>query len=537
MKKQRIITIILLLLAVTFSTRPFAEERPELEETIEQTSEVEGRIVGAEEKIADEQKLDITEEFDSATEAIAGEEFSSYDNGTGILRTRSLEELLTEPHKLAEMPPLKLTLEDCIRIALEHNSKLAATEYGIEAAKAQLREASIGGMPIFEYEYRSAPVPHDVTHAMESFFSADWSWFHRLKIGVGIPLYSFGKISLAQDMAKSGIAAANVAQFQEKNLLVSKIRQLYYGVLLAEELGRLFTEAHNRLEKEINKRESKNDEAPADVAESADEEIYSPIDNLKMKVFLYDIQKRLAEVRQKQSLALDALRVQMGMSAGTVFTVYSDKLRPVEPNLKAFDAYMAVAEENRSDLKQLKIALDVKRSQHNLEKAKLYPDLGFGGFIEVGRTIRDVKGITATDAFNNPFNFSRAGAGFQLAGRFDFHSSFAKIDRTRSEYYKLNLEQMMARQAIRLDVREAYLRAKHAKDNLDRAREAEGHSRQILFLTQNNYDIGVGESKELVDALQMVLMTRARYFEAVFDMNSAIAVLEEKTGILPEVIQ
>ena len=225
----------------------------------------------------------------------------------------------------------------------------------------------------------------------------------------------------------------------------------------------------------------------------------------------------------------------MGLSSGTVFTVYSRKLRPVEASLKPFEDYLTAAMAKRPDVKLLATGMDVKRNQYLLEKRKLFPDVGVGAFFEVGRTATDIKGVTATDDFNDPFNFTRAGVGLQLSGRFDFHGSSAKIQKSRSEYYKLNLEQMIAKEGIKLDVFDSYLKARTAESNLKRARDAESAARQLLFLTQSNYDIGIGEQKDIVEALQMVLLTRGRYFESVFDYNSALAVLDEKIGAVPEV--
>lgn len=458
----------------------------------------------------------------------SGYSIEEYVEGEEEIVDPFVEEILTDPVDLMEITPLKLTLEECIRLSLEHNAKVQAAGYGIDAAEAQLREASIGGWPILNFEYRTAPVPQDIKHALPSFFSGEWAWWNRAKFDVGIPIYSFGKISLAKEMARSGINAAHTYAFQEKNSLVSKIRQLYYGVLLAEEVGRLLKEAHNRLDEEIRKRDGSNEN-------ENEEESYSPTDNLKMKVFLYDLEKRLAEARQREQMALEGLRVQMGLAAGTVFTVYSNKLRPVEENLKPFENYLAVAMENRPDVKLLQTGLEVKKNQYILEKRKLIPDVGVGAFFEVGRTLGTLRNVTVTDDFNDPFSFTRAGIGAQISARFDFHGSAARIKKTKSEYYKLNLEQMIAKEGIKLDVRDAYLKARTAMGNLNRSLEAEKAARQLLFLTQSNYDIGVGEQKDIVDALQLVLMTRGRYFESVFDYNSALAQLDEKIGVLPEV--
>ncbi|QQR79896.1 MAG: hypothetical protein IPJ69_11200 [Deltaproteobacteria bacterium] len=68
---------------------------------------------------------------------------------------------------------------------------------------------------------------------------------------------------------------------------------------------------------------------------------------------------------------------------------------------------------------------------------------------------------------------------------------------------------------------------------MDRAEEAGRWSRQLLFMTQSNMDIGIGESKDLVDALTAFLQTRGQYFEAVYNYNVAIAKLDQKTGVVP----
>ena len=438
-----------------------------------------------------------------------------------------VERLLKEPIELMEAVPLRLSLEDCVRLALEHNSKLQATGYGIDAAKAQLMEASAGGWPVLDYQYRTAPVPKDIKNAMGSFFSGDLAWWNSVKIGMGVPLYSFGKLSLAKEMARDGVHASEIQAFQEKNSVVSKVRQMYYGVLLAEEVGRLLKEAHGRLGEEIDKRETVDGEGS--------EATHSPLETLKLKGFLYDLEKRLAEARQKEELALDGLRVQMGLAPGTVFTVFSNKLRPVVADLKPYDDYIKVAMVKRPDVKLLETGVNVKKSQYFLEKRKWFPDIGLGLYFEMGRTVGDLRNVTVVDDFNDPFSYTRAGFGLQLSGKFDFHGHAARMNKARSEYYKLNLEQMIAKEGIKLDVKDAYLRAKTTEINLRKAKEAETAARQLLFLTQSNYDIGVGEERDLVDAIQMVLLTRGRYFESVFEYNASLAVLDEKIGTIPEV--
>ncbi|MBI2091636.1 MAG: hypothetical protein HYT75_01395 [Deltaproteobacteria bacterium] len=119
----------------------------------------------------------------SQTKAALTED-DGYEEDDLLENNPQLDEILAEPVDLMPAAPLRMTLEDCIKIALEHNAKLQATGYAVDAARAQFREASAVGWPIVDYEYRSAPIPHDVSNAMDSFFSGDMAWWNKLKVGV-----------------------------------------------------------------------------------------------------------------------------------------------------------------------------------------------------------------------------------------------------------------------------------------------------------------------------------------------------------------
>ncbi len=160
------------------------------------------------------------------------------------------------------------------------------------------------------------------------------------------------------------------------------------------------------------------------------------------------------------------------------------------------------------------------------------PNLAVGSFFEIGRA-PGVTGVTTTDDFSDPFNFTRAGIGLQLKGQFDFHSGFAKVRQAKSELKKVGIQKAYAQEGVELEVKEAFLDARNAKLELQRTEEAGKLSRQLLFLTQSNYDIGLAEPKDLIDALSGFLLTRGQYFEAVFNYNVALAKLDQKIGRLP----
>ncbi|HCU25111.1 MAG TPA: hypothetical protein DF383_08840, partial [Deltaproteobacteria bacterium] len=137
-------------------------------------------------------------------------EQSSESKNTGIPQemrgfAEKVPSLLPAPPKVPLSKGPRLSLNDCIQMALLNNKEIRAKDYDIVGAQARLQEAQPRGVPVFDYEFLSAPAPRDVDHAVSSFFSGDITYFQRGKLAFGIPLASFGKIKLAQELAKNGI--------------------------------------------------------------------------------------------------------------------------------------------------------------------------------------------------------------------------------------------------------------------------------------------------------------------------------------------
>ena len=409
-----------------------------------------------------------------------------------------------------------LSLKQCIEKALVHNKELQAANLDIEVAHERINEASRLGYPIVEYEYQLAPVPKDVSNAVDDFFSGHLTVFNRAKLGVGVPIHTFGKVKTGKELASLGVEAERQKKVLKEEDIVATIKQLYNGVLLAREVNRLLKTAYDQLTDEMIKREK--------IEEGGD-----PSELLKLKLFRAELEKRLEESDKKEILALAAMRVQMGLEPDVRFDLAMDKLRPVVAPLYSYESYRQSALDSRPDLKLLNVGYLAKGKQIDLEKRLMGPILGVGGFFELGRA-PSVSGVTAVDDFSNPFNFTRAGLGLQLKGNLDFHTSLSKIHQEEGELHRIRIQKELAGEGVQLEVKDAFLQVRNTKLDMDRAEEAGKLSRQLLFLTQSSYDIGLSDSRDLIDALKSFLETRGQYFEAVFYYNSALAKLDQKTG-------
>ena len=411
-----------------------------------------------------------------------------------------------------------VSLEQCVQYALSENQKLRAAGYGVDAAKAQLMEAHARWWPVLEYEFRAAPVPQNVDDAVNSFFSGNVVGFFSYKMVLGIPITAFGQLTAAQELAKGGIRAAEHNVLKERSQLIYDVKRIYYGILMGAEMVKLLESAVNSLGNKIKEQDE------------AEDPQHSPYDLLKMKVFKEELVRRLDKANMEMKLAYVGLAIQMGLPPEVDVKLDKSALEPEVVDLAAMDQYIKASMEERPESKLIEIGVDTKQKLWKLEKKKLAPKMGVGFYFDIGRTHQDISGVTATDDFNNPFNYTRAGVGLQLKGQLDFHGSYSRIKKAGAEYLKALYEGEMGKKGLKLDAEKAYEEVVKAKKVVLSSKKSQSMANQMVFLSKSNYELGLGEQDEYADALQLLLMSRGQYFQAVFDYNSALANLENKVG-------
>lgn len=414
-------------------------------------------------------------------------------------------------------PYYRFNFRECVDMALKNNNEIRASEYNIKLSESKLLEAKRRGIPVIKYEHRVAPAPEDIDDPAGSFFSGDITIFNNFKIEVGAPITTFGKIKTAQELGALGIDASWFQRQQKADEIVFKIYQIYQGILLARELKSLAHEAQNAIRGKIT--------------ELKKGRVIDQLGILKMKVALYEIERKLEEILKKEKLALSALKLQMGLEDDVNFNIKDKALIPNRFSLKKISYYIEEARKYRPEYKLLETGVKAKEKQLKLEKLDPVPNLGWGGFADVGYA-PNLRGGEDENNFTNPFNFTRAGVGISLKGKFDYVKHRSKVKQAEADLLQVIYKKRAAVRGLELDIQDTYLKLKEARNLMIRAGEEKKAARQMVFLTKSNLDIGIGERKEYLDSLQAYLVFQGRQYEAIFKYNVAINELKKKTGTL-----
>ena len=88
----------------------------------------------------------------------------------------------------------------------------------------------------------------------------------------------------------------------------------------------------------------------------------------------------------------------------------------------------------------------------------------------------------------------------------------------------------VTRQKVYLDVKQAYIQLKNAKENVPVAQKALEQAKEQFNLARGRYKVGMGDVIELKDAETTFRNAQLSYYKALLDYNISAANLERVVG-------
>jgi outer membrane protein TolC len=132
-------------------------------------------------------------------------------------------------------------------------------------------------------------------------------------------------------------------------------------------------------------------------------------------------------------------------------------------------------------------------------------------------------------AYDN-FNFGAAGPVLGLRWNFDIKGTAAKVSRAEAELMKLQTQKKTAESGFPVEVKEAYLNVKEARERIKITEEGRKAGRALVALSTANFNIGIGEPQDIFLGLGNYTRAANDYYEAVRDYNIGLAKLSLVVG-------
>jgi len=419
--------------------------------------------------------------------------------------------------------PVRLTLDDAVRRALVRSGEVRGATFGLEAARSRVAQADAGRYPQLEFKALTGPSPRargDQVSSPDSTSSPDITGiFGRADFTITQPLYTFGRLTALRAAAREGVAATEAEVREREAATALRVKTTYYGLLLArglkETLGDLqgqLRSAREKVERQLRARRAGVDQ----------------IDLFKLQTFEAEVIRALLELERQEAVAADALAVLAGLPPGQRAEPAEERLLPEPEPPPPLDQYLETAREARPELKRLAAGLAAREHQIEAERATFYPQF----FVAM---IGSIAGTTNRDRVNNPFirdefEHTEVGVVAGLRWSFDFGVTAGRVREARAERDRLEALKETAEDGIPLEIRSLYRELKETRAAISATETSSRAARRWLVAAVANFDLGVGEAKDVAEALGAYAKAQSDHLRALYNEKAALASLEAASG-------
>ncbi|NVJ10233.1 TolC family protein [Myxococcus sp. AM001] len=335
-----------------------------------------------------------------------------------------------------------------------------------------------------------------------------------------LPLYTFGKLTALEKAGAQGPVVGAALRERMRNEVGFQAAQAYFGYQLARDGLQQIEEVSKRLEDAGQRIDRLLKEDSAQV---------SAVDSYKVRFFRQLVEARKAEALQGRQLALAAIGLLANAGPDDAVTVVEEDLALEEDvPVPSLEQALVRAEQYRPEFTAVAAGIAAREQEVFIRERSYYPDLGLAGFYDVRFTTSATRQRTPF-AFD-PFNDRTAGLGLVMRGTFDIPIKDAQLEQARAELDKLRAQEKQIRAGIRLEVAKVHGELVAAWSRARAFGEAERNARRWVTAAFTAFDLGTGDTRDLVDAFTAYAQASGDKGKSWHDVRVGMAALARVTG-------
>lgn len=414
----------------------------------------------------------------------------------------------------AQVQPRALTQVEALALALQQNQQLRVAAFDLAVARTQLAQArtltAIQGSVSASYTrtQEQGPTTIDLGSGPVTLPPPSPNIYDS-RLVLQYPLSSGGRVEAQIAMAEANLKGAEATFERIKQQIVFGVRQAYFSLLLAQagadSAGRSVAQAAESLRVARARVAAgvspRFDEVQADVA--------------------------LATARQAQVRARNGVAQAMQALAALLNLPIDAPLAPKDsfasaPIRTPLDRLIAQALLTRPELGELRARQAAAQAGIQLAESGARLALGLSGAVSYSNTTGFIPGTDLSSLWSvtlaATLNVSDGGLTKE------------RIDEAKLRLEQVNAAEAQQRQAVELDVRQAFLSLQSAQEELVVADALLAQAAEALRLASVRFAAGVGTSLEVLSAQASISQAEAARAQSQYSYSVARAALERAVG-------
>jgi outer membrane protein, multidrug efflux system len=429
----------------------------------------------------------------------------------------------------------RYTLPELIaKVNAEYSGVQAARE-GVAASDAQLSQANRLWWPTGQLtfaltgspEVRCQPDPqHCISTNVVDFkdFRAGFDKVlpihgaaFNLNLSLVQPLYTFGKIEAAKIAARAGVDVAKAQVDKDRAEVTFNVTRAYWLLKWARAASATLDDGRQRLKEWVKKINDEIDKGKP---------TYTENDLVRIKLALDVAELTALDVDKARELGLAGVRM---LTDDPDADIDEEELEIVEVAEQPLSFYEDAARTHRPEARMLSAGTDAARAGRKLQLANLLPDFGIAASFTWGYAgaVDDPQ-----NAFMNHPNTVGVGLALVMRYNLDVPMRLANYTKAKADERILAARRKQALGGISIEIENAWLDARAARRKAELLQHSEKVARGWYNAVDQNLQVGVAESRDLVDAARSFFELRMRHLQSIMDVNLALTALKQASGVL-----
>jgi outer membrane protein TolC len=418
----------------------------------------------------------------------------------------------------AERPDLpSLTLDDCLRLALEKNPMYLAAQERIDGAQAKLRQAASGffpqltatGLYTMDEKLFSLEFPSFIPGQPPQKVSLDFTRDYQFSMSLTVPLFTGGRLVSGFKQARFNLESTKETVRQSRQDTIYNVTGAFYGLLLAREFAAVSEEALALAEKHFQ-----------NVRNLYEAGLASKFDLLRAEVQVTNLKPALLRARNGLSQSEAGLKSLLGIDLEEAVEFKGAlAYAPFEADLESFTARALL---NRPELNQMLYQKKMAAEMVRMARAAGLPTVAVSGaFNYWADAFRFGK-----DTWQDYYSINLVVSLPLFTG----FSTAAQVGQSKALLGELEKTHQGLTDMVKLEVRQAILNLNQARETLLSQEKNVEQAQESVRIAELNYSEGLATSLDVSSVQVALAQAKTNRSQALFDYVMSLAQLRRAVG-------